>query len=143
MRGQLSIGGGDQAAEPVVRDGYCECGCGRSVAGWRDGTRFASAACRQRHYRKRVKAEMERVGLPASPSLRAAGVSHPARARNGDAESAPNTPQRARSGLQVSYRKAVEVLHAELGASKLSIELALERALPARQRATLEDRESR
>ena len=84
---------------------------------------------------------MLRVGLPASPSLRAARVSRPTGSRNGDAETAGNGPQRRRSGLQVSYRKAVEVVTAELGVSRLQVEMALEQALPAKQRQTLEQRE--
>lgn len=47
-----------------------------------------------------------------------------------------------RSGLQVSYRKAIETLHQELGLPKLAIEHALVPALSARQRERLEELES-
>lgn len=139
MKGQLTIDGTDDVWQPVMRDGYCGCGCGDAVL---DGRTYLSATHRQRAYRRRVREEMVRVGLPASPSLRAARVSRPTGSRNGDAQTARNGSQRRRSGLQVSYFKAVEVLTAEVGASRLQIELALEQALPARQRQILEQRDA-
>jgi hypothetical protein len=103
---QLHLDGSESPPEPVIRKGFCRCGCGDRVEGFME----YRPAHRQRAYRRRVKAEMERAGLPASPSLRAAGVSRGTTARNGDAPAVRNGAlrPRSRSGLQVSYRKAVE-----------------------------------
>jgi hypothetical protein len=103
---QLHLDGSESPPAPVIRKGFCRCGCGERVEGMMEYW----PAHRQRAYRRRVKAEMERAGLPASPSLRAAGVTRGTTARNGDGENVGNGALRSRSGLQVSYRKAVEVL---------------------------------
>ncbi len=145
MTAQLTIDG-TPPPEPVIRDGFCGCGCGERVI----DRLYLMPSHRQRAYRRRVRVEMERVGLPASPSLRAAGVSRPTGSRNGDAENGGKQPQRRRSGLQVSAPKMADVV-AELLASH-TYTLTLEecrdiaeqevrRALSARQREVLEQRE--
>jgi hypothetical protein len=137
---QLEIDGAPPP-EPVLREGFCACGCGEAV----NGRKFVSGAHRQRAYRARVKAEMERVGLPASPSLRAAGMSRPTPPRNGDAENAGKQPQRGRSGMQVSFPKAVAILEDFFDDSgyaythRLAVKL-LAAALSDRQREQLRER---
>lgn len=106
MTAQLHLDGSQSPPEPVIRKGFSRCGCGDRVEGFME----YKPAHRQRAYRRRVKAEMERAGLPASPSLRAAGVTRGTTRRNGDAPEPRNGALRSRSGLQVSYRKAVEAL---------------------------------
>lgn len=102
-------------------------------------------AHRQRAYRRRVKAEMERAGLPASPSLRAAGVSRGTTARNGDGERAASGAQ-TRSGLQVSYRKTLLALEDHLTSRgelypQILARNILKECLSPRQREILNERE--
>jgi hypothetical protein len=57
MTGQLTIDGTE--GEPAApREGFCACLCGEPVK----DRKFVNGAHRQRAYRARVKAEMERVG---------------------------------------------------------------------------------
>lgn len=142
MSGQLAIDGTESQPEPIIRDGLCACGCDEEVG---VGMKYKNGAHRQRAYRRRVKAEMERVGLPPLPSLRAAGVSRPTNGRNGDAPVARKGAQRSRSGLQVSYHKAVEhvadSLEVVIGPRATAVRVAehtLAKALSPRQRARLE-----
>jgi hypothetical protein len=95
----------------------CACGCGASLEGRKPEARFASDACRSRAWKDRT------------------GYSHQ------DRENGGNGAQKRHSGLQVSYRKAVEILHAELGTPKHALELALAEALSHRQRERLYERE--
>lgn len=146
MSSQLAIDGTESEPEPIILEGFCKCGCGERV----EGRMQYKDSHRQRAYRRRVKAEMERVGLPALPSLRAAGVSRPTQDRNGDAQSGQNGPQRTRSGLQVSYRKAaaqvaaIFVSQGEPADDALSLaEHMLAPALSPRQREVLDQRQRR
>ncbi len=89
----------------------CKCGCGASVARRRLGTVWATEACRKRFERRSV------------------------------AQNADITRTRSRSGLQVSYRKAVSVLafflrHAEpeWRDHEWTAEMVLRAALSERQR---------
>lgn len=144
---QLAIDGTEETPEPVIRDGFCKCGCGDEVG---FGMQYKNGAHRQRAYRRRVKAEMERVGLPPLPSLRAAGVSRPTDERNGDVPQARKGAPRSRSGLQVSYPKAIKAAIAL--AERIETcggdrdELAgqfMEDALSPRQREVLQQRQER
>lgn len=146
---QLHLDGSQSPPEPVVRKGWCGCGCGGRVAG---RSRFVNGAHRQRAYRARVKREMERAGLPPSPSLRVAKVARGTSERNGDAQIARNGPQTRRakpSGLQLAYYRAVAVVAAILepdgelpGVAVREAEEILRPALSDRQRARLEEREA-
>jgi hypothetical protein len=116
VSGQLAIDG------HVLPARVCACGCGCSLDEMRRDAIWHSRACA--------------VGWARA---------HPGKSLN-DAHSANKGRTRKRRtaaerGLQVSFWKAVEVLHAELGSPRLAIELALEQALPSRQREILEHRE--
>lgn len=96
----------------------CKCGCGESLDGYRKGAVWASDACRMR----------------ASRDGRSAGTANPA--------SGPQNPNRTRthgrSGLQVSYPKAVAVLAAGLDLDPETVSAVLARALSDRQRRQLD-----
>jgi hypothetical protein len=117
MTGQLGIDGQTQPER------VCACGCGRSLDGMRRGAKWESRACAVRWSR-------ENPGSPLSDAY------NPNRSRTRKRR----TP--SERGLQVSFRKAIEVLHAELRLPKLAIESALEPALSARQRQQLFEREA-
>src|SRR5665213_1417609 len=92
----------------------CACNCGQSLEG-RDGhVRYVSPAHQQRAYRKRQRDALKAAGLPTSLS-ELVHQAVPTSSRNGDG----HRTARSRSGLQVSYRKAVE-------AGVLAVEAALE-----------------
>lgn len=136
---QLAIDGSEQVPPLVFGDGLCGCGCGASLVGRSARAKYVDRNHAQAAYRQRVKREMERVGLPALPSLRAAGVSRPTIDHNGDAENVQKRAVRRKpSGAQVSYFKAIDVLSRELDIDPAEIRCALRLALPATQRARLE-----
>jgi len=140
MRGdQLSLVGPVEREPPALR--YCKCPRKEPMDDLPDSLEYRDRNCRQRAYRARVKAEMERVNLPASPSLRAARVSRATTTHNGDAQIDRKRPLGGKpSGAQVSYFKAIEVLHSELGVDRAALRSALRQALSATQRARLEGR---
>jgi hypothetical protein len=130
----------DEAPPSVLKP--CECGeCDKLVSTGGNGRQRFFPGHRQRAYRKRVKTAMEARGLPASPSLRVARAPGPTGERNGDAKA-------TRSGLQVSYRKAVEavawILHDDLDIyydeAYRRAEEALREQLSDKQRARLDAR---
>lgn len=87
--------------------------CTHSLDGMRPSARYCSPACKTAHYRERKE---RRAQWPTV------------------------TSRRKRSGLQVSYRKAVDALQSHLGIPRHSAEEALRLALPVRQRLRLEQR---
>lgn len=92
----------------------CECGCGEPLAGRRPEARYATDQCRARDWKaKRGYGPQRRPGSRTNAS-----------------------------GLQVSFRKAVDVLADEFDGYLLpwEIESALKLALPDRQRQRLEAR---
>lgn len=106
----------------------CACGCGASLDGMRKDAIYASPQCRSLGWKRRV-------GY-ADPRRRKAS-------RNG------KTRRSGPSGLQVSYRKAVETAIEMLvaGCDEMYIpeefaERFMSRALSERQRALLEQREA-
>lgn len=139
MTVQLALDGSETVPEPVIRKGYCGCGCGEQVSG---RSLYVNPAHRQCEYRKRVKREMEHAGLPAAPSLRVARMSRGTSEDNGDAQMGQNGSQRSRSGVQISYHKAFKALTSETDLYDEQIERALKSALPERQRVLLEEREA-
>jgi hypothetical protein len=100
----------------------CACGCKRSLEGMRSGARYASAACRTRGWKARE-------GITGIRYVRAS--------QNG---------KNRHSGLQLSYHKAVrELADAMDPGNPECLEVAgriLARALPARQRAQLQERKA-
>jgi hypothetical protein len=97
---------------------HCACGCGERLEGMRADAVYASAACRTRDWKRRK-------GIT--------GIRYTKASQNG--KSGP-------SGLQVSFRKAVETLHLELRLPRLAIQSALEPALSKRQRRQLFEKEA-
>lgn len=104
----------------------CKCGCGRPRKGRSD---FATDACRTRHWKQRT--------------------GYQARARENGRNGTENgkTTRAKRSGMQVSYRKAVEAVAEEL--AHLGVRdpehrarLVLTPVLPARQRTRLNQKET-
>lgn len=149
-RAQLRIAGYEERGErqpPALR--YCKCPRKEPMDDLPDSLEYRDRNCRQRAYRARVKAEMERVGLPASPSLRAARVSRPTTTHNGDAEIDRKRPLRGKpSGAQLSYWKARRTLAEDYRrdgytweAAVAKAEHVLNPALPTRQREQLSQRE--
>lgn len=110
-----------------------------ATAKYRHGSR-----CRQRAYEARVKRAAEAAGLSVAPSMRAVDAARGTNERQADAESSRKRPQRRRTELRVSYRKAVEVLTAAYAPkghedeSRQFIERTLADALPPRARAQVE-----
>lgn len=137
---QLTIDGCDPVdGRPAVR--VCKCSRKEPIDHLPAHVEYLDRNCRQRFYRERVRAEMERVGLPASPSLRAARVSRPTSTHNGDAETARKQRLGGKpSGLQVSFPRAVETLASEFSLPPERVDAALRLALPDLQRQRLEDR---
>lgn len=127
---------------------HCHCPCkGPLPADAMAGQMYIDRNHAQRAYRERVKDAAAAVGLTVAPSFRAIAASTPTRGHNGDAEKRPNGARRARSGIQVSYPKAVAATTAalvEFGVkpwqAPLVAERALADALSARQRERLEAR---
>jgi hypothetical protein len=90
----------------------CARPCKQPLTGMRPNARYATSACRTRHYRER-KARGRSV-----------------------------TSQRRRSGAQVSYHKALRELHGVIPLPQwIVVECALKAALPPTQRELLEQRE--
>lgn len=105
---------------------FCACPCKRPLTGRRPNARYATAACRTRHWK-------ERRGI--------IGLRYVKASQNG--KSGP-------PGLQVSYRKAVLALALDYQregkpwyAAVPQAERVLQQALPVRQRAQLHAREQR
>ncbi len=120
------------------------CGCGRCklLIDPRGGRKYAPGH-KQGAYRERLKRAAAARGVPAAVSFATLNATNDPQTRNGDAPARPQTPRRRHSGRTISYRKAVNVLAAQLylwDAAKTkaqAIELAetiLREALPARQR---------
>lgn len=105
----------------VELERVCACGCGRPLEGMRSDAVYASGACRTRHWKARQ-------GITGIRYLKAS--------QNGSS---------GRSGLQVSFWRAQRALEEWLEAHDvrsprgMSIEI-LEGAMPARQRARLQER---
>jgi hypothetical protein len=126
----------------------CQCGCRRPLQPDQIGNAmYLSGAHAQRAYRKRVKAEAKAAGLEVAPSLRAVRAMGSPRGHNGDPQTGANGRRRARSGLQVSYRKAVEAAADVLvtfgvssWAAPVAAENAMRTALSPAQRERLEAR---
>lgn len=126
-------GGVGMTAAQIDIDGHdaperiCACGCKRSLEGMRRNAIYATSACRARDWKRR------------------AGYADPRRRK------ASRNGKSGRSGLQVSYSKAVEAVvdaistfsteRLSTGVTRdvreIAAEAVLER-LPARQRARLE-----
>jgi hypothetical protein len=143
MRGdQLSlVEGPDAERRPAKR--MCGCPCKKSIDHLALSAKYINPAHGQRAYRLRVKAEMERVGLPPLPSLRAAGVSRPTTHPNGETENDRKRPlSRKPSGAQVSYFKLVSDIPDE-PMSKEEVERWITSKLSARQREQLNQRSER
>jgi hypothetical protein len=142
VTGQLAIDCGDKPVSedrPATR--RCGCPCKASIDHLGERAKYLDANHGMRAYRARVKAEMQRVGLPPSPSLRAARVSRPTTDPNGESQKPRNTPQKGKpSGLQVSYYKLLGIVQDELNMEREHAEALLERALSARQREQLDQR---
>jgi len=68
--------------------------------------------CRKRAYREKLKREAEAVGLSVAPTLAAVRAAVTTNGRDGDAYTPAKRPQRRRTELRVSYRKAVEAIDA-------------------------------
>ncbi len=85
----------------------CACGCGRSMDGRSSRAIYFSHACAQRVSRRKLQRELNDAGLPTrlNRSL-IVSATVPSQNDHGDRE----TRSRSRSGLQVSYRKAVDAM---------------------------------
>jgi hypothetical protein len=132
---------------PVTGPRLCACGCGTSLAGRRDGTLYVDHAHAQRAYRRRLRAALAGAGLPTSLSLRMTDGANGTPTHHGDSRTRSCEAREARSGLQLSYPKAVRVLADAIAPTTptdadalLRADLILRQALPARQRAKLAKR---
>lgn len=125
---------------------FCACGCGKSLDGRSSRTRYFDHACAARASRRKLTADLADAGLPTrlNRSLLVA-VTVSSTDSHGDSEDRG----RSRSGLQTSYRKAVEaaVRTAESWASwpepregtpQVMAEFYVAEALPERQRNRLQ-----
>lgn len=89
---------------------FCECGCGQRLANDATSrTRYVDGRHRQHAYRERRNRELEAAGIPVRLSLRTARAARATSVRNGDAQTDVTRP-RSRSGLQVSYRKVLDLV---------------------------------
>ena len=121
----------------------CACGCGDPLDGRSARALYVSRTHAQRAYRRRLIEDLRAAGLPTSVSRAQLGSSVPVTGGNGGAQ----TPRRSRSGAQVSYRKAVEVVaqalskYSYLGGPMdgfiMDAENVLREALPEKQRARI------
>jgi hypothetical protein len=93
----------------------CACPCKRSLEGRRRSAVYYSAACRTRAWKERHNI---------------AGIRYVKASQNG----------KSRSGVQISYYRAFKALTAYTGLDDWEIEIALEAALPERQREVLRER---
>jgi hypothetical protein len=125
-----------------VRLVACECGRCKLLIDPRGGRKYAPGH-KQGAYRERLKRAAAAQGVPAAVSFATLNATNDPQTRNGDALTRPQAARKRHSGRTISYRKAVNVLAAQLylwDASKTraqAVELAetiLRDALPARQR---------
>jgi hypothetical protein len=127
----------------------CACPCKQSLEGRRESVRYIDHTHAQRAYRVRLKESLRSAGLPSSLSLDLVKTTTSTQNHNGDGYRPVSA---RRSGLQVSFPKAVEVVtalltsaevHYGVGDPRMLAERALQRALSDRQRAELHAREQR
>lgn len=97
----------------------CPCGCGGPVL---RGRKYAlGGRCRQRAYRKRVRAAADAAGVPPTVTLETVDAASRTGARNGDAQTRRNRPPRTpRPGLTVyiADRGAAEAARTFLAAPR-------------------------
>jgi hypothetical protein len=125
----------------------CACPCQEPLVGRRESVKYIDHTHAQRAYRARLKESLVSAGLPASLSLNLVKTTTSTQNHNGDGYRAVSA---RRSGLQVSYRKAVLALalnYQREGKPWLhtmaKAERVLQEALSDRQRAQLHAREQK
>lgn len=92
----------------------CACGCGKPLDGRASRVKYFDHACASRASRRKLTSDLADAGLPTrlNRSLLAGVMDSTA---NGHGDS--GTRARSRSGLQLSFRKAVDVLASYLAAT--------------------------